>query len=266
MNYEFTEGNFEGAFKFGGVLAVTAQGAQEVESLISHFRLFKDMSDISTLRARIEALQKETLCHVMQSDKRPIYEVSSALGHEFTMPYKKWALDCFGFDGVFPDLEIPRKWEGLHYTNYQARLYTQDEHICFEAFTSSKPWNGKSAQDYAEYLVSDYIAEEFGARRQEPEFIPAGFGDDMKRNPNYLRRHRATPAATNARLKRAFFAWWLEKHANDAQKAIVAGNQEIAKGASYMGAFDFERFESHIYYAKTAKDYKAMSFAQFAAL
>lgn len=265
MEFKFTEGNYEGTFKFGGALTITAHGAQEVESLISHFRLFRDMSDVSVLQARIEALQKETLCHVMQSDKRPMYEVSGALGDEFTAPYKKWALDNFGYEGVFPDLEIPRQWGGLHHTNYQARLHTEGEHICFQAYTSSEPWNGRDAQNYAEFRVTDYIAEEFGTRRQEPEFIHVG-NNLMRPNPNYLKRHRATPGASNARLKRAFFVWWLENRANEAQRAIVAGNREIAKDASYMSAFEFERFESRIYYAKTAKDYKSVSFAEFAAM
>jgi hypothetical protein len=94
----------------------------------------------------------------------------------------------------------------------------------------------------------------------------------MKPNPNYLKRHRATPAASNASLKRAFFAWWLENRANEKQKAIVAGNREIAKGASYMSAFDFERFESNIYYGRKldgdgkTTDYKSISFAKFAEL
>ncbi len=271
MKFEFAEGAYADDFKFGGALTITAQGANEVESLIKHFRLFNDMSNVSVLQTRIEALQKETLSHVIQSDKRPVYEVSGALDDEFTAPYKKWALECFGFDGVFPDLEIPRQWGGLIHTNYQARLYTDGEHICFEAFTSAQPWNGKSAQDYAQWLVSDYIAEEFGMRRHEPEFIHAG-NNMMKPNPNYLMRHRATPAASNARLKRAFFAWWLENCANDKQKAIVAGNREIAKGASYMGAFEFERFESQIYHARKLNsegkttDYESITFAKFAAL
>lgn len=271
MEFKFTEGNYDGAYRFGGALEITAHGAQEVESLISHFRLFADMSNVTVLAARIEALQKETLSHVIQSDKRPMYEIYGALDDEFTAPYKKWALDNFGYDGVFPDLEIPRKWAGLIHTNYQARLYTEGEHICFHAFTSSEPWNGRDAHDYAEYRVSDYIAEEFGTRKQEPEFIHAG-NNLMKPNPNYLKRHRATPMASNARLKRAFFAWWLENCANDAQKAIVQGNREISEGASYMSAFEFERFENHIYYGRKlnsegkTSDYKSISFADFAAM
>lgn len=265
MKFEFTEGNYSDAFRFGGSLKITAQGAQEVESLIKHFRLFSDMSDVAVLQARIAALQSETLAHVLQSDKRPMYEVATCLDDEFIAPYKKWARDCFGYDGVFPDLEIPRKWGGLIYTNYQARLYVECETICVDAFTSSEPWNGKDAQEYAESRVKDYLGEEFGTRRQEPEFIQKGNGQ-YYRNPNYLKRHSPTPMASNARLKRAFFAWFMDNHASDTQKAIVAGNRDIAKGASYMSAFEFERFENHIYYAKTAKDYKSVSFAEFAAM
>lgn len=265
MEFQFTEGNYDGAFKFGGKLTITARGAQDVESLVKHFRLFSDMGDVAVLQARIAALQSETLTHVLQSDKRPMYEVSTCLDDEFTAPYKKWARDCFGYDGVFPDLEIPRQWGGLIHTNYQARLYIECEHICVDAFTSSEPWNGRDAQEYAESRVKDYLGEEFGKRYQEPEFLQKGNGQ-YYRNPNYLKRHRPTPVASNARLKRAFFAWFVDNHASDAQKAIVAGNREIAQGAKYMSAFEFERHETHIYYAKTAKDYKSVSFAEFAAM
>ena len=265
MKYEFTELDYTGDFRFGGQLAITAENAQEVEELMRHFRLFNDMSDVTVLQARIAALQSQTLTHVIKSDKRPVYSVESCLGHEFTLPYQKWAQDCFGFDGVFPDLEIPRQWNGLIHTNYQAQLYTQNEHVCFEAFVSAQPWSGKDAQEYAQYLVADYIGEEFGTRYHEPEYIPAGNGM-MKHNPNYLKRHNAKPGATNSRLKKAFFTWWLETHANDAQRAVVQGNQEIAKGAKYMSAFEFERHESHIHYEHTGKDYKSVSFAEFAKL
>jgi hypothetical protein len=265
MKFTFTEGDYEGAYRFGGQLEIKAENPQEVEDLISHFRLFKNVSDVAELQRRIEALQSQTLVHVLKSDKRPIYEVSGCLDHEFTKPYQKWAKDCFGFDGVFPDLEIPRKYDGLIHTNYQARLYTENEHICFEAYTSAQPWAGKDAQDYATNLVTDYIGEEFGCRYQEPEFLSTRNGMFTK-NPNYLKRHKAKPGATNSRLKKAFFNWWLATHANDAQKAIVQGNQEIAKGANYMNAFGFERFESRIYYEHTGKDYKSVTFAEFAAL
>lgn len=265
MEFKFTEGNYRDEFKFGGSLEIIASGAAEVEALIQHFKLFKDSTDIDTLKARIEALQSGSLSYVMKSDKRPMYEVESCLDHEFIIPYKDWALKSFGYDGTFPDMEIPRKWDGLLYTNYQARLYTDNEHICYMSYVSSEPWNKKDAHDYAHSRVKDCISEEFGTRYQEPEFIRLG-NNHLKDNPNYLKRHRPTPSATNSRLKKAFFAWWLNNHASEEQKEIVKGNQEIAKNAPYMSAFEFEKYESHIYYAKTGKDYESVTFAEFAAM
>ena len=272
MQFEFTELNYKNDYRFGGQLEISAENAQEVESLISHFRLFKDLSDVETLKARIAALEAGKLSHVIKSDKRPVYEVSSCLEHEFTMPYKEWALRNFGYDGTFPDLDIPRERGGLIYTNYQARLYTDNEHICFDAFTTSEPWNKKDAHDHAQSRVVDYIGEEFGTRHNEPEFIQAG-NNHVKRNPDYLKRHKATPRASNARLKRAFFEWWITTHASDAQKAIVAGNREIvAQTGTYMGAFEFERDQDRIYYGRKVsadgktKDYKSMTFAEFGGL
>lgn len=271
MKFEFTEteqANDE--FRFGGELAITAENPQEVESLIDHFRLFKDVSDIPTLKARIEALESGSFTHVIRSEKRPVYAVESCLPYEFTAVYKQWALNHFGYDGTFPDLELPRKWGGLIHTNYQARLFTENEHICFEAFTTAEPWARRNAQDYAEYLISDYIGEEFGTRYHEPEFIP-GRNGHYKKNPDYLKRHAAKPGATNARIKRAFFEWWLSTHATDDQKAIVEGNREIvAQTGPYMGAFEFERPESTIYHGRKltadgkTHDYKAISFSDFA--
>lgn len=273
MRYVFTHTEeSRGEYRFAGKLDITAETAQKVESLIDHFRLFRDLSDVGALQERIVALQSETMTHTVYSEKRPVYAVDSCLDFEFTTPYKDWALCNFGYDGVFPDLEIPRKYDGLIHTNYQARLYTECEHICFKAFVSSSPWNKRDAQGHAESLIVDYIGEEFGTRRREPEFLPSRNGHYV-RNPNYLKRHKATPAASNPRLKRAFFEWWLVNHANNAQCEVVAGNRQIvAETGSYMGAFNFERHESTIYYGRKltkdgkTHDYKAMSFADFAKL
>ena len=273
MKFVFEDKGHEGEFQFGGALTLTAENPSEVQALIDHFKLFSNSSDVSVLQKRIEALQSGTLTHTIYKEKRPVYAVNSCLDFEFIEPYKKWALHNFGFDGVFPDLEIPMKWGGLQYTNYKARLFTQCEHICFEAFTSAEPWAHKSAQDYAEYKVKDCIGEEFGDRYREPEFIQAVRSCCMKRNPNYLKRHAPKPAATNARLKRAFFEWWEHNAANDAQKAIIADNRDIvATTGSYMGAFEFECDQHVIYYGRelnkdgSTRDYKSMRFDEFAKL
>ena len=274
MKFTFQETPQENdAFQFGGELTICAENAQEVESVVSHFKLFADVSDVDTLKARIQALESGTYSHTMKSAKRPVYGVDACLDYEFTAPYKEWALRCFGYDGVFPDLTIPRKWGGLQYTNYKSRLFTENEHICFEAFTTSEPWNGKDAQTYAESCVLDSIGEEFGTRYHEPEFIQAGNRNHMKQNPDYLRRHPSKPQASNARLKRAFFEWWLTTHANAAQKEVVQGNADIvAETGDYMSAFLFEKYESHIYWGHIPNtdgkrsNYKSLSFPEFAAL
>lgn len=247
--------------------------AQEVEHLIKHFRLFPDVSKVDALKARIAALESGTYRHTIGTDKRPAYEVNGCLDSAFSAPYVEWMKRDLGHNGPLPDLELARKWGGLIHTNYQARVYTQNGHICFEAFTTSEPWNGKDAQDYAESCVVDCIGEEFGTRYREPEMIQAGRSNMMKRNPDYLKRHRATPQASNATLKRAVFEWWLANHANAAQRAIVDGNAAIvAETGDYMSAFLFERPQSHIYHGKhytddgKTRDYKQVSFSEFAAM
>lgn len=265
MKFTFTELNYEKEFRFGGKLEVKAESSVDVEQMIDHFRLFNDLTNVETLKARIAALESGKLSHTIESDKRPVYAVECCLDHDFTLPYKDWAKDNFGYDGTFPNLNIPRKWNGLIHTNYQNKLHIEHEHICVEAFISAQPWNGKDAQDYAESLVKRYLSDEFGQTYHEPEFIHTA-GGQYKKNPNYLKTHAPKPAATNPRLKKAFFKWWLECCANEAQKIIVAGNREISKNAKYMSAFEFERFEDRIYYECTGNDYKSISFADFAKL
>lgn len=265
MRFEFTELDYEGDYKFGGRLALTATTQPEVAALIDHFKLFSDNSDVDVLRQRIDALSSDTLTHTLGTDKRPMYAVSGHLDHAFTAPYTKWAEDNLGYTGPLPELEIPRKWGGIIHTNYQARLHIADGFICFDAFVCAEPWDKKDASTYAEYLVKDYIGEEMGTRRREPEYIVDGRGQ-YKKNPDYLKRHRPTPSASNARLKLAIFDWWKQHHANAAQLAVIEGNRKVAEGADYMDAFRFERGEVTIHYSKSAKGYKSMSPSEFAKL
>lgn len=265
MQFQFTESDYSDAFKFGGRLTLRAESSFEVEKIITHFKLFNTPNDIEALKAKLVVIESGVFEHILGTDKRPIFEVDSALEVEFSTPYQLWAERCFGFRETLPDMEIPRQWNGLKYTNYQERLYVDSGHICFRTFVSSEPWNGKSAQEYAEFRAFDIIQEEFGFRKIEPEMIQIGNGT-FKENPNYLKRHKPTPLASNSLFKRAFFAWWVLNRASDAQKEIISCNAEIAAGASYMSAFTFDRYESHIFYAKSAKDYKSVSFAEFAAM
>lgn len=272
FNFTETDESREG-YEFGGRLEIKAENALEVSKLIDHFRLFRG-DTVEALQARITALQSDSLSYVEGTEKRPMYAVETSLAWDYSKPYAEWMEKNLGYVGTLPDLDIPRQWDGLKHTNYQAELRLQGEHICFLTYVSSEPWAGKDAQTYAERRAVDYIEEEFGERYHEPEFIQAGNANFMKRNPNYLKRRRPTPAASNARLKRALFTWWLDTQANEEQRAIVEGNRQIvAETGSYMDAFAFERPDPQIYYGckvdpETGKtsDYKSMSFADFAKL
>lgn len=254
-------------YRFGGTLTFQSENIADAAALVDHFKMYSDVTDIDTLNLRIAALQNPDLRHVIGNGKRPVYEVEACLPFEFTAPYKSWAERDLGYDGTFPDLELPLRWGGLIHTNYQSYVRIQGEHICFLSYTTSKPWAGKSAFDYAENRVIDNIGEEFGTRYSEPEFVPRGRNGAMVRNPDYLKRHRATPFDSNATLKRAFFQWWRDNVANDAQLAIIAGNEEIVAGTGdYMSAFKFERHFDTIYYGREDGNYKAMSFTEFAGL
>lgn len=273
MQFNFTEHEYLDAYKSGGRLEFVAENAQEVKQLASHFKLFSDVSTVKTLKAHIAALKTGTHRHTIGTDKRPVYRVNGRLDISFSTPYVEWMQCELGYNGPLPDLELARKWDGLCHTNYQARIYTFAGHVYFEAFTTSEPWGGKNAQEYAVSRVTDYIGEEFGTRYYEPEMISAGRSGTLKRNPNHLKKHPAKPAANNIILKRTIFAWWLENHANHAQKAIVTGNQEIVNSTGEsMEAFHFDYHQPHIYYEHVLggdgkiQNYKIITFTEFAAM
>jgi hypothetical protein len=271
MQFIFTETDDRENYKYGGRLEIKAENVSESAAMVDHFRLFQG-NDVESLEKRIDALKSDDLSQVMGSEKRPAYEVESCLDWEFSEVYAQWMERTLGYDGPLPDLDIPRKWDGLKHTTYQASLTLDGGHICFKAYCTAAPWAGKDAATYAESLVVDYLAEEFGTRRHEPEFIQARNNTWVK-NPEYHKRHKATPAASNTRLKRALFAWWIENHANDAQLDVVEGNRKIqAETGPYMSAFAFNGHESTIYHGRKmnkdgeTQDFLAMSYAEFAKL
>ena len=122
MLFQFTESNYDDAFKFGGRLTLHAESPNDAKALIDHFKLFNQKDDIDTLRAKLAAIESGNLSHTIGKDKRPIYAVESCLDDAFIAPYKEWAKRRFGFGDLWPDMEIPREWDGLKYTNYQTIL------------------------------------------------------------------------------------------------------------------------------------------------
>lgn len=211
-------------------MTVVAETPAEVVELAAHFRIF-DKENPDDLVAMAEAIKAGTLTYVSQSSKRPWYRVESALDHEFSEPYEKWLARLVSHDATLPALDLtpihPRR---LCHTHITDTAWIEDGHIQFTGFVNSEDWNGKTAADRAFSTALDYTAEDFGTRQHEPEYIgiKQRGGGLMKRNPNYLKRHPARPAASCEWLKSALFDWWMKNHATDEQRAIINGAASLS--------------------------------------
>lgn len=279
MKFKFTPKKFDDKeYDGGGDLDIIAENIQEVNHLVTHFDLSKgDTSE--KLIARAQLMQKENLIHSLKTNKRPIYKVSGMLNKDgqqrsFIKPYKKWAEKELGYTGKLPDMELSKKNYGICYTKYIESMSIKNEEIHYSCYVAASPWNNRSGQGYANYLINDYIQEEFGSRYIEPEYIAGrGWGSSaMVKNPNYLRKNACkADTAKSAMYKVAIFNWWKENHASERQLEIIEGNMEIAeKHGSYMNAFLFKGNSNEIHYGSIKNDkrqninYKSISFDDFA--
>lgn len=224
----------------GGTLAVIAENSKEVVKVLDHFRVF-DKSDPEQLVAMSDAIKAGHYTHVSNKG-RDWYEVESALDHEFSKPYEDWLGRLTGFEGTLPDLLLtgvhPRR---LCHTHITDECYTQHGHICFKGYVQSQDWNCKTALERSFDSMLDYVEEDFGTRPHEPEFVPVKGGGLMKHNPNYLKRHRAKPAASCGWLKEYLFDWWFDVLANDRQKNVISAAKELKRD------YSFEKHVCHDY-------------------
>jgi hypothetical protein len=218
MRFEFEEIDL---VEHSGDVMIRAESEAEVKEVADHFRLFKD-----DVRGLVAALDAGTLTHRLTAysslgNRYRWFEVHGSLDIEFSEPYLALLVNRTGLDtgGILPDLDL--QGPTLRHTHYAVRVWIEQGHICFIAYDSATEWNGRDAATNAEAYVSDYLKEAFGVRHHEPEFI-ANRAGTYSRNPNYLKRHRPKPAASNKILKDALFQWWLGNHANEAQRAVIA--------------------------------------------
>jgi hypothetical protein len=208
---------------FGGTLTVTAETPAEVKELSDHFKLH-DTGKPEDLMNLATALQAGRLVHTSSPQKRPWFEVESALDHEFTKPYKDLLERLTGYADNLPDLDLttfhPRR---LCHTHITATCGLEHEHYVYRIIKQSEAWNDKTAQEYADSSAQDYAEEELGFRPHEREYVQAKNGG-YQLNPNYLKRHRAKPGTGAPWLWSVLFRWWLDNHATEAQRAAIAEN------------------------------------------
>ena len=224
MKFAFTETRDD----FGGNLTITAESPAEVQQIDKHFKIF-DASQPGELMKLAEVLTAGTLTYTSEPTKRFWYEVVSALDCEFTEPYRAWLERLTGYQDSLPDMDLtPFHPLRLCYTHITDTCGLSGGHIVYKCYDQAEEWNGKDACTNAWDYVADYVGEDFGTRKHEREYIEARNGM-MKRNPNYLKRHKSEPAASAGWLKAVIFDWWLANHASDEQLAIVAAVAELSE-------------------------------------
>ncbi len=257
MKIEFEKANPEDDF---GEVLITAENEKEVDDMIEHFRLFKD-----DIRAKVKALDAGTLTHRLKSyvsfgEKYFWFETKGSIGLEYSKPYvdlmkRKVSLPD---DFVLPDMELAGP-ELIH-TYLPTRIWIQGGEIHYEAFDSACHWNKMSPRQNADRNVLGYVRERFGDRPTEREFVKNGNGT-YSPNPRYGRGPNPPhPAANNEKLKQKLFQWWMNTHANDSQKTVIASAEECFKQirCSFPG-FDANNINHELWH-------KTMSWEQFRSL
>lgn len=213
----------------GGSLTITAETKAETLEVIKHFRLFDTDTEQGVL-AMAEALgQPLPFVHKSEPKKRFWYDYESALDYEFTKPYADLLEKITGHTGQLPDLDLtphhPRRLCHTHITS-EARL--EQGHICYTGIVQAEAWNGMTACDHGLNMLEDYMAEDFGFRRFEREYIERG--NIMVRNPNYLKRHKAQPGLGAPWFWAVLFDWWRKNHASPEQSRILDASDALKSG------------------------------------
>jgi hypothetical protein len=218
MRFEFKETQPNG----GGQLTVIAENSKEVVKLAEHFRMF-DKNKPDELLALAAAIVAGTLTYISKPNaKRPWFRIEESLDRAFVEPYMKLLERHTGYKGETPELELtdnhPRR---LCHTHITDTCELTGGLIHFIGYEQAEEWNNKPAEANAHDNMLDYVAEDFGERKHEPEYIDSGCGC-MKPNPSYLRRHKATPASKCEWFWDILFQWWLNTRANAKQKDVIA--------------------------------------------
>lgn len=218
----------------GGSMTVTASTPEEKKHVIGHFRLH----DNDAVAQAQPILDSAPFVHTPEAgcrDNAAWFECTGSLDMEFSTPYFREYEKRTGDTGrgILPDIDLTPAypWDGLRFTHYMEQFWTEHGHFCFRAIVQSRDWNGKAAADRADGYALDAIQEMVGTRYLEPEYIETGFGGQMKRNPNYLKRHPVKPALSADWLFQALLEHWLKEKATPGQRELFALNIEVMRQA-----------------------------------
>ena len=214
-------------------LEITAETGKEVMELLKHLYSFGDSLSEKVLKyARNIAEGSLTLAQRVTGRRKE--EGARWFAHEYTaepkwlQPYMDRLKRDTGYDGPIPTIEPGPRYTG-YVTNLCHTRIIERSRISPDGYTAwgydeAGPWNGKTAEQYSASKFAEYVCEDIGDRRHEPEYIPvSGHGGAglLKHNPNYLKRHYPHPAAKNHVVYNALLQWWLDNAATPGQRDVV---------------------------------------------
>ena len=194
-------------------LTIKAVTAKEVAEMCEHFRL-----DITK---HTDQLVAGEMTYTVSGEKRPWFHLFADVPFEFLQPYYDLLKKITGYTGPAFEIAAPRYPGSRHVVNLQYTHIVVDAAIDAtgyhaEVFLQAEDWNGELAAVRAPRNFDEYLREDLGARKHEPEFIRLGNGL-LKENPKYLHRYPPHAALTSASLFEAIFNHWFREHATRAQ-------------------------------------------------
>lgn len=207
-----------------GKLTISAESTAEVKEMLDHYR--KDVTQ------HIDALISGQFEVTTGTERRPYFAQSVSVPFEFLAPYYTLLERVTGYTGEpFTIDNAPRYGDSrsrvnLCHTHIVTYASVDANGMHFEGFNCAEDWNNRTAEENAKRYYAEYVRASIGYTKSEPEFIRTGWGGNMKRNPNYMKRHYPEAKATSASLFEFLFNHWLANVANDAQRVLWAEGEK----------------------------------------
>jgi hypothetical protein len=233
----------------GGKISVHAVGSKEIRYTFNVLRggpshccpeqVILDCAD--ALRAG------EYRITTKEHEKYFYYRNTGTIPGEWVSPYISLMDRMTGYTGPLPELNItawlPKQIMHTHIVQDLKLLSNGGiEYVCITN-TGKDGWNGKTAKEHAAKMADEYIKKDFGDVPFTPEYIPANClinSAHFVYNPAYGRHKGPRPEAKQVWFFNNLFNWWRENLANDAQKSMLAQDEERHKKADLRPSFVME--------------------------
>lgn len=221
----------------GKALKITATDPAACRELVEHYKLDPFHYAAVAMGGHLEYIDR-----CSKKDNETWFQETVQLGPEWLAPYMKQLERWFGYTGPIPLIENAPIYGGypkqLCHTHMVERAMISPDGYWALGYQQSRDYNGKPAEQRSRQYFHEYVQEDLGDRRHEPEYLALDNGL-YRRNPNYLKSHHPHPAAKNERITTALVQWWVANVATPGQKACLeealATHRSVCKNDSYGG-------------------------------